>query len=437
MNNKNKANIILLTVFILFVIARIIKHTFSSSLAADYIAFVLEAALVGGIADWFAVTALFRKPLGFSWHTAIIPRNRDKIVEKVAELVERELIGLDTLTERLAVVNPTDIILDRVSGILSVDFLQEKLSGFLSDKAAKLDTAEISHSIEKLVKDNLSKEGIAVEIRNALVGSVIHNKHADWLSSLARAAEKAVQKPSTRDQIYQIVVRQEKNSDKLQSDASSFIVKTIMNISNNSEHTNPWAISGILQAELANLLAKLESDTDPVFKKLSGKFASFVENLDNDDNALTQAVQIWKNGVIEQLDLVENLQVLINAVVQSQLDRNEVSALIAEQILNYKTALNENETLRNMTDDVIRSMMKKIIANEYHLIGDVVRETLGAFTNERLNKFVEDTAGEELQWIRINGSIVGAAAGLLIFPFTDLLYQPYIVPLIQRLLGMQ
>lgn len=436
MNNKNKANIILVTVFILFVAARIIKHTFSTSMTADYISFIFEAALVGGIADWFAVTALFREPLGFSWHTAIIPRNREKIVEKVAELVERELIGVDTLTERLAAVNPTDVLLDKISGILTEELLQEKLSGFLSDKAAKLDAEEVSRSIEKLIKDNLLKEGMAVEIRNSLIGSVIHGKHVSWLSNLVRAAGKAVKKPATRQRIYEILVKQEKNSDKPQGDTSSFILKTVLNISNNSEHTNPWAISGILQTELADMLARLESDSDPVSAKFSNEFAAFIESLDDDGNSLTQAVQTWKNGVVEQLDLAENLQVLINAVVQSQLERSEVASLIADQVIHYKTALEENKDLRNMADEVIRSMMKKIIANEHHLIGDVARETLGAFTNERLNKFVEDTAGEELQWIRINGSIVGAVAGAIIFPFANLFYQPYVVPLIRQILGI-
>lgn len=435
MNNRNKANIILATVFVLFAAATIIKHIFRASLTAEYTAFVLEAALVGGIADWFAVTALFSKPLGFSWHTAIIPRNREKIIDKVAELVEKELIGVDAINGKLSRINPADIVLDKVSSIVNTEFIEQKLSGFMSDKAAKLDTAEISHTVDKLLKDNLRKEGIAIEIRNALLSSVMHGKHLVWLSELVKKAEETVEKPSTRERIYQILTEQEKGSVNSQSNGTSLIIKTILNISNSSEYTNPKAISGILQSELANMLKKMESESDPLFIKFSEKFAAMVENLD-DDNSLTSAVQTWKNGVIDQLDLAENLEILITAAVQSQLERNEVSALIANQLVQYRNALKENEALKKMADDVIRSMMEKIITNEHHLIGDVVKESLSAFTNERLNKFVEDTAGEELQWIRINGSIVGAAAGALIFPFANLFYQPYVVPLIQKLFGM-
>ena len=93
--------------------------------------------------------------------------------------------------------------------------------------------------------------------------------------------------------------------------------------------------------------------------------------------------------------------------------------------------------MRQWIDNILKEMLEKIIRSQHYLIGEIVKETLEAFTNERLNQFIEEKVGDDLQWIRINGSIVGASAGLLIYLFTNLVYSPYVVPVIHGLLGMR
>ncbi|MDD4297106.1 MAG: DUF445 family protein [Eubacteriales bacterium] len=97
-NNKTRADILLAAVFILFAAATLLKYLYKESFFAGLLAFTFEAALVGGIADWFAVTALFKKPLGFPWHTAIIPNNRDSIIKSVSDLVSNELLSTEAIT---------------------------------------------------------------------------------------------------------------------------------------------------------------------------------------------------------------------------------------------------------------------------------------------------------------------------------------------------
>ena len=76
----NKADAVLFFSFIAFLISLYAHLNFPAALWADALLMVSEAALVGGIADWFAVTALFRKPLGFPYHTALLPRRRDSFI---------------------------------------------------------------------------------------------------------------------------------------------------------------------------------------------------------------------------------------------------------------------------------------------------------------------------------------------------------------------
>ena len=92
-NGFNKADKTLLIVFILFLGIMYLHLCYPHSLAVDGLLFASEAALVGGIADWFAVTALFRKPLGFPYHTAILPRRREAFIEASVTLVQQEFFS--------------------------------------------------------------------------------------------------------------------------------------------------------------------------------------------------------------------------------------------------------------------------------------------------------------------------------------------------------
>ena len=76
MNYKNMANKILALVFCLFLLAIWLRVTYRHIPAVEMFYTAMEGALVGGIADWFAITAIFTKPLGFPWHTALLPRHR-------------------------------------------------------------------------------------------------------------------------------------------------------------------------------------------------------------------------------------------------------------------------------------------------------------------------------------------------------------------------
>jgi uncharacterized membrane-anchored protein YjiN (DUF445 family) len=86
----NKADKTLCIVFVLFLLSLGLHLSYPQNLLADLLLFCSEAALVGGIADWFAVTALFEKPLGFPYHTAILPRRREAFIEASVTLVQQE-----------------------------------------------------------------------------------------------------------------------------------------------------------------------------------------------------------------------------------------------------------------------------------------------------------------------------------------------------------
>ena len=434
MHNRNKANIILVSVFALFSILTVLKYIYRGSFTLELLAFTAEASLVGGIADWFAVTALFRKPLGFSWHTAIVPKNREKIIEKVSDIVSNELLSIEAVKNRLSGIELTDVILDRVSEVFDKTAMESSFREFFGDKADAVDKTKLTGDMESFIKEGLGKEDVSSWIRGMLVGSFSEGRQREWLSALLVKAAEIAARPATRERIYSILKKQEKLNE-ASTGAGTFFVRTLLNVSRSSKHTNLITISEILQKELVDTLSQIGNRSHPIFGRLVENSAHFVERLDEDD-VLVQVIQTWKNGVLERVDLAETLEKLIASVIESRMHRDEAAEWLASHLDGYWSELRTDAGMKQWVDDMLKNMLEKIIKNEHHLIGEVVSETLESFTNERLVRFIEEKAGNDLQWIRINGSIVGAVAGVLLYLFTNLFYGPYVVPLIHRLLGM-
>ena len=449
MKNRNKANIILIIVFILFILTTILKFITQNgtflispvlispvliSPVLKMLAFTFEAALIGGIADWFAVTALFKKPLGFAWHTAIIPNSRDVIIEKISSMVGNELLSVESIKSRLCSYNLTDTILDKLTQLMDKAMLENMVMGFVENKANGLDTNKITNDINCFIKESLKKENISDEIRNMLDKAFVDGKHHEWLSKLMKKAVGIAAKATTRERIYKILKERERHNEG-NTGAGSFFVKTLLKISRSSKYTNLFTMSELIQKELIETLVQINEPGHPVFRKMTENCENAFNRLDNDE-VLVPVIQAWKNGILEKVDLVETIQRLLSSVIQSQIHGNEAAGWITEHLDRYKEDLKQDNEMREWIDNVLKTMLEKVIRNEHYLIGEIAKETLESFTNEKLNKFFEEKVGNDLQWIRINGSIVGTAAGLLIYLFTNLLYIPHVVPLIHGLFAV-
>jgi len=430
--NKTRANILLIIFFILFVAATIIRHLYSGSFAAGFLAFTAEAALVGGIADWFAVTALFSRPLGISWHTAIIPNNRERIVSSVSSLVSSELLSVDALKGKLESLNLVDTLVDGLLAKLDKLLSEENFQEMIGDKAENLDKSKIAAYLDNFIKEGLKKEELSDDIRALLVKAFEDGRYKEWISGLVGKAVEIAKKDSTREKIYRLLREQERYNES-STRAGSFFVKMLLNMSRNSKYSNLFSISDLLQRELVKMLESIREPSNPVFIKLTECAEDLLKRLDG-DQTLLELLQTWKNGVLEHLGLLEALQQLLTSAIESGFRKQEAAHWLTGSIDNYRSRLKNDETIRSATEDMLGTIMQRVIINEHHLIGEIAKDTLGAFSNEKLNKFFDDKVGNDLQWIRINGSIVGAAAGIIIYLFEHLLYAPYIMPFIGQFL---
>ena len=101
MNYKNIANKILALVFSLFLLSIWFRYIYRDVLVVEMFYTIMEAAFVGGVADWFAITAIFKRPLGFPWHTELIPRHRDRVILAIGNMIEQDLLSIKSIKQRV------------------------------------------------------------------------------------------------------------------------------------------------------------------------------------------------------------------------------------------------------------------------------------------------------------------------------------------------
>jgi uncharacterized membrane-anchored protein YjiN (DUF445 family) len=137
------------------------------------------------------------------------------------------------------------------------------------------------------------------------------------------------------------------------------------------------------------------------------------------------AINGWKDSLITRISLTEPLtaliQIVVNALGQPSDYRHYVAEWLADQIEGGWDQFKQSPVMQNQAEAYIKVFLNKMIDNEHHLVGTVARRALQKLSDQDLNRFIEDKAGEDLEWIRINGVLVGGLAGLGLAVFKALL----------------
>jgi uncharacterized membrane-anchored protein YjiN (DUF445 family) len=429
MHNRKKANLTLFIVFILFLISLILKHSFHGNFFADMLYYVSEAALIGGIADWFAVTALFTKPLGFSWHTALIPNNRKALTDTVANMVKNELLSADSISEKISGINSVELITAWGGKNDWNKSFGELAARYIHDRANLINKHTAAEDIETFVKSSTKNILLSEKIKTSLDKALEKDKSKEWVSWFAKKASDVIRSDAAWQKIYKSIRGLEKKETNSTADFNALLLKTFLAFSRKSEHNNTLVLATLLQNELVEMFEELKSPTHPLHNKINERFEHLVQTLKS-NNDLSVAIESWKGGIIDRISLKDPLSKIIDSALKSETFKTVTTEWGAKQLDQYWEQLKQDPETRKWIDEILRSALIRIIKMEHYLVGEIARETLEAFTDNKLNKFIEDKVGNDLQWIRINGSLVGGAAGLLLFLFLRLLYDPYVLPLV-------
>jgi len=379
--------------------------------AVRYVAVFCEAAMVGALADWFAVTALFRRPLGLPLpHTAILPENKARIAAQLSEFIQVNFLSSKAIVERIAAFGPAAKLREWLlneDNTQKVGFYGTRLLAFM---LGALEDPRIRNFLHSVVVAKLKDVDVAAGAGGILEVLTQDRRHHAVLEEALRLADEALGRPETQAAIAQAVV------------AESRLVEFVKSVGFNlDEVIARKVVSGVARAVH-------EIRSDPAHA-LRGRFDAFVaqwvEKLKHDP-ATRAKVSALRDELAMNPALADYLDSLWRQfrgwlAQDLQDERSTIHATIAGLAASLGRRIDEDAGLRAWIDAQLLRSVPPLVEENRAAIGRFIEDRVNEWHEEKFVREMERELGPDLQYIRINGTLVGGLAGLAIFLASRLL----------------
>jgi len=420
MNVMRGANLLLYVSGIILFMVSIWHHNNPENFWITFAFYASEAALVGSVADWFAVEALFKKPWGLNIpHTELIHRDREKFIKRTANIIQNELIQISDIKGSLRELDFTMMALKFLNDpkwrATSISYL----CSLIVDAGKEVDLKPFAQVISDELRGKLQGEKLA-----PLVGALAKEAVEDGIiSSMVNSIlEELIKDPDWEKKIYKLLnqVLGQKNI--------FFDVKDL---------------ASSLTPEWISFLDDLRKEESSIRQLLDVRIKNNVENLNSTQQWRT-SIECWKKDVLTNVEFVHFIKDCLDqareSLVISLKDKKEVDTIIGlwlgERLEIFSQNLNANQKKRDIYNKNIRVAIGSFIKEERSLIGEVVTNALSSKSKEDMNAFVMGIAGEDLAWIRRNGTIVGAVVGVVVYLTGYFLIDPFLGPSVRFWFGV-
>lgn len=423
----NKANTALLMSFVFFLFALGLHLWFSAVLWAEGLLMVSEAALVGGVADWFAVTALFRKPLGFPYHTAILPRRRDNFIHAITIMVQKEFFSRRKIFRHIEKIH----LIPMLQEFLHKKKTEEQLTGtvlhFVRAAFFRKNNKKVISYLSVRFKNLLLREDPS-ELMNRFAALSRTNAWAQqMLSRISLLLAREVSTEETRHSIREVLAELEREKIGVGFLSRLLEVTNTVNLDEGAE---------LIQRHTCNILEEFGRGGSPLQENAIALIHDCLLELQQ-DNELLQLVRELQERLSRELPIDETLTRLFHGMRKHfQMDLKREVDPIEEHMpefymhlrsilhVEYQHMLYLVEThpeLQKIIAKVLYDLLARSALHAQTLVGVIVGNVLSRLTDDELNHLIYDKVEQDLLWIRVNGSLVGGCIGLLLFISMNLL----------------
>jgi len=371
-----------------------------------------EAALVGGLADWFAVTALFRHPLGLPIpHTAIIPARRAKLVESIVSMVQDVWLAPDVIAARLTRVAPSALVADWLRDPPHAQRLGAPLRDLLHGLTRLLTAPDIVTLVEQMLRRQLAGLPVDPSVGQWLARTVESESAGNAFEALARSLANLARQPRTAATLQTWL---DQSARQLYHDGRRLVPLLLRR-----KIVQRKIVEAVCDSGAAELL---KASTDPehrlrrfVFDAVR-RFADRLSSGEPDTLQRVEQVRAAIAGSLEAQPLILNILTQLRAQLERELgdSASRLSAFIDRQLQAGIIELLQDPARRTTFDRWVRESAIDLLRRHHHQIGLTVRENLDALDTEALVAQIEDRVGSDLQFIRLNGAVVGGAIGVLL-----------------------
>ena len=389
--NRALATALLGAMVVIFAVTSIFG---GSNFATQLIRSAAEAGIVGGLADWFAVTALFRHPLGLPIpHTAILPNNRDRIGSAVGRFVEESFLTPVVLLPRLKAATPAKRLAEWLVKPQAIELLVDPIMALIPQ--IWRETAALGRLFDRALASYVRSVDVAPAVGQGL-RLVAASGEADVL--FVRAAESAVHwLQENRGQIDDMV----------------------------NERSRWWIPKAIDRAIAKALLDGLTEFLEKIRQPDSAARQSFRDGLNQLARDMSETplyrdqINATKNRLLDHPDVrawIASIQREVSLLVltDAQSPNSRMRRALATMLVSLGTALSADSEVQRRVDDLIERIADQLIARRSE-IGQFIADVIKQWDAQTLSDRFELVIGSDLQFIRMNGTVVGAMVGAAIF----------------------
>ena len=413
--SKRNALGLLLIAAALFVITLFLPPNFwVSGLKA-----ISEAAMVGAMADWFAVVALFRRvPVPFvSTHTAIIPRNKDKIADNLAVFVQEKFLAPATLINLIRQHDPARMLTDWLNAPDNAQrfarYAIKMIRGFLD----VTDDQRIAQLIRRALYRVIDKIDLSSSIATLLESLTRNGRHQELLDQAMDQLEVLLAKDSTRQFISAQIVGWMKREHPLTAkllptgwlgrNGADMVSNAVNSVLDDMGNDKTHAFRKGFDRSVQSFIWKLQNDP-----ATAQKAEEIKQYLKDDEKLNAYVLQLWgdmRNWLKEDLESEDS----------------RVLAKVTESGQWLGNALAQDEKLRSSLNLQMETIAGKVAPDFAAFLTRHISDTVKGWDPRDMSRQIELNIGKDLQFIRINGTLVGAFIGLVLYLLSQL---PVVLP---------
>ena len=395
---KTLATLVLAGTLALFVTAKALLHVHP---VFGFVAAFAEAATIGGLADWYAVVALFKRPLGLPIpHTAIIQSNQHRIADKLGEFIEVHFLEAAPVEAKLRQIDFGSFVADWLRDRKRSDDLARFALRLLPEALSATETSGLMTFITRRITTQLQEIDLAPLAAGTLRGFVQEGRHKGLLDDILRVVHQSLTQPETMAVIREKIRGELPTLLKLYR-ADKFLVNRIV-------------------ASATTFFEEVRNDPQHPFRdEFNRMLLSFVDRLGS-DQAFADRIDALKRDLLarpELGDLARNIWSNARSFIERSAS-GETQVLqqhLAGMFVKAGEALAADAELRAEINQGLVAVLRSFIADQKSGVSSFISDQVKGWDMGQLIALIEINIGKDLQYIRFNGSLIGGLAGLSLY----------------------
>lgn len=370
-----------------------------------YVESFAEAAMVGGLADWFAVTAIFRRPMGLPIpHTAVIPRSKARIADALGEFVAVNFLAPEVISNRLQSQDIASTVARQIADPATAGKIANGVMDALPSVADLLDDEVVGEFISRQIGDLGKDDRLAKAIGSGLKLLTEDGRHQPLLDAALLEAWRALEEhePAIRAQVRA---------------RTSWVWRLIALDSRASD-----ALIGAIEATLREIA---DDPNHPARQRVTDLLQRLSDDLQNSPQLRDQVQRVAADMLTHPAvgAYFQELWRAAKAALRESADSPNSGAreALADAIVRFGRALLADSEVQHSLNRRLRALLVEISGRHGRDVAQLISETIRSWDTKTVVDKLEQSVGPDLQYIRINGTVIGGLIGLAIHQATLML----------------